>query len=263
MIAQPVTPADFDSIDTLQPAEWGTIIPQFQYYLNAANCHPIKMVDDGKIIGVGNTILHKNTAWLSHIIVGKEYQGKGVGTTLTQTLINSVPATHKTILLVATPMGEFVYNKLGFETVCEYVAYKDIDIAPEDYPYIRPFDEKYSEAMHRIDTEIFGEDRHYTITPHLPKAHVYVKDGVVEGFYAPTFGEGLVIAHTEEAGIALLNLRLQNKKPCVFPAENTVAANYLQAHNYQEVKRMKKMLLGEKINWQPQKVYGRMGGNFG
>lgn len=263
MKIQPITANDFVEIDAIKPSDWPSIIPHLQYYVNAPSCHPIKLVEDNKIIGIGNTILHKNTAWLSHIIVNEEHRGKGLGTTITQALIDSVPSSHKTVLLIATELGEYVYNKLGFVTETEYVAFKEVKIESPTSPLIQPFDEKFRADLHSMDTAIFGENRFDTLNPYLAQAQVFIQNNQVKGFYVPTFGEGLIIAETEEAGTELMKYRLKSNGLCLFPMENAAATNFLEINNFSPLKRIKKMRLGEKIEWQPQNVYNRVGGNFG
>ncbi len=263
MKIQPITANDIAEIDAIRPKDWGSLVAHIQYYINMPNCHPIKLVEDGKIISIGNTILHKNTAWLSHIIVHEEHRGKGLGKTIAQALIDSVPNTHKTILLIATELGEYVYNKLGFVTETEYIAFKDVEIASPASPLIQPFEEKYRSYLHTMDTNISGESRFESLNPHLANAQVFVQNNQVEGFYTPTFGDGLIMANNTEAGIELMKYRLQSNALCLFPVENRAATNFLVANNYSPVKQMKKMRLGEKITWQPQNIYNRVGGNFG
>jgi GNAT superfamily N-acetyltransferase len=263
MKIQAITANDIAEIDAMRPKDWGSLVAHLQYYINMPNCFPLKLVEDNKIIGIGNTILHKNTAWLSHIIVHEEYRGKGLGTTITQALINSVPTTHKTILLIATELGEYVYKKLGFETETEYIAFKDVKIDVPSSPLIQPFEEKYRGDLHSIDTNISGESRFETLNPHLAHAQIFVQNNQIEGFYAPTFGDGLIMANTPDAGIELMKYRLKSNGLCLFPVENSAATSFLVANNYSPVKQMKKMRLGEKIKWEPQNIYNRAGGNFG
>ncbi len=74
-----ITTKDIDQIASLQPDGWSGITFEFSFFLNNNFCHPIKITVDNKIVGVGNTVTFKNTAWLSHIIVGNEYRNRGFG----------------------------------------------------------------------------------------------------------------------------------------------------------------------------------------
>lgn len=264
MIIQPITINDVEETDKVQPKEWGSIAHHITHYITSPHCHPIKLVDDGKIIGIGTTILHKDTAWLAHIIVHESHRNKGLGTLITQALIDSIDRnTYKTILLVATELGEHVYNKLGFETECEYSVFKDIDIKAETSPQIILFEEKYREQLYTLDAKAYGEDRKNSIDSYIQASLLYVSDNKVEGFYMPTFGDGLIVAETNEAGIGLQKYRLQTNSLCIFPAENRALTDFLVEQGYIEFKRVKKMFFGEKRTSQPAMIYNRVGGHLG
>lgn len=261
----PITSADFDEIQNeVQPQEWPSIIPHINNYVSSAHCYPIKAVENEKIVGIGATILHNDTAWLAHIIVNENFRKRGIGSFITQQLIDNIDSTRfKTIYLIATDMGEPVYKKLGFEVECEYIAFKDVDIKAETSPYIQPFDDKYKQQLYTLDKAIFNEERHNTIEPHLKDCLLFVRNENVEGYFIPTLGDGLIAATNNEAGIELQKIRLKGNKICVFPAANTPLIQFLNDNNFQELKRVPKMRLGEKRDWHPEKLYNRIGGNLG
>ncbi len=58
-----------------------------------------------------------------------------------------------------------------------------------------------------LDREISGENRRGVLIGKLVGSFVYRTDGVVSGFYLPDLGEGLILARSEEAGIALMAVR--------------------------------------------------------
>jgi GNAT superfamily N-acetyltransferase len=264
MIIQPITIDDVDEANQVQPKEWGSIAHHITHYVTSPHCHPIKLVEGDKIIGIGTTILHKDTAWLAHIIVHESHRNKGLGTLITEALVDSIDKNiYKTTLLVATELGEFVYKKLGFETECEYTVFKDVGIKAETSSLIIPFEERYREQLYSLDIEAYGEDRKNSIDKHIPNAFLYIQNNIAEGFYMPTFGDGLVVANTANAGIELQKYRLQTNSLCIFPTENTALASFLIEQGYSELKRVKKMFLGEKRTNKPTMIYNRVGGHLG
>ncbi|MDH5603567.1 MAG: GNAT family N-acetyltransferase [Cyclobacteriaceae bacterium] len=69
----------------------------------------------GKVMGTVTAINHENTlAWIGMMLVDKEYRGNGVSKLLLNTIINKL-STCKTVKLDATPAGNPVYKKLGFQ----------------------------------------------------------------------------------------------------------------------------------------------------
>jgi len=224
---------DLPYIKSFQPPEWGDISPSLAYYTQNDFCHPIKIVEDDIIIGIGCTILHDDTAWLAHIIVHPDHRNRGIGTVITQTLIDRVPINCETIYLIATELGEPVYTKLGFETETEYAFLKggslddDLPISPN----IKLYSETYKTSILDIDQQISGEGRMSILEKHLTNARLYISNYKLEGFYLPTLNEGFIAANNPEAGIELMKLRLKAQQISVLPIENIYALLFLDKHN--------------------------------
>lgn len=116
---------DINFISDLLPIGWEGVIPTIDSYININFCFPIKVSIDNKIVGIGTTIIHNETAWLAHIIVHPDYRNQRIGKIITQTLVdNSYSKDCETIYLLATELGEPVYKKIGFETETEYIVFK-------------------------------------------------------------------------------------------------------------------------------------------
>ena len=47
------------------------------------------------------------------------------------------------------------------------------------------------------------------------------------------------------------------------PEANTHAVDFLKDRKYTEVRRTLRMVRGEKLNWRPEMVWGRVGSNLG
>ncbi|RYD82870.1 MAG: N-acetyltransferase [Sphingobacteriales bacterium] len=266
MEVQPFTEADLFAIPALQPADWPDITPHIKYYLQSPFCNPVKVVSDEKIVGIGATISHGKTAWLAHIIVHPGHRNKGIGKFITKNLIDSLQSTHcKTILMIATALGEPVYKSLGFEFDTEYLMFKGEKL-PENFPIsenIIPYNETYKNAFFALDKEVSGEDRTWRLTENLQSAYMYISKNVLEGFYMPTLGEGLIIARTEEAGKSLMEMRLKTMENAVFPTENLAALDMMKKQNFSQIRTAKRMFLGEKISFLPLFLFNRVAGSIG
>lgn len=266
MQVQPFTNADLPIIPELQPPDWGNITPHIEYYLQSSFCHPIKVLIDEQIVGIGATILHGETAWLAHIIVHLDHRNKGIGKFITSSLIDSLASTRvKTILLIATALGEPVYTSLGFESETEYLFFKGEKLSAEKpvSEHIKPFEQKYAEAIYELDKQVSGEDRKYRLQENLAGAYIYLAENALEGFYLPTLGEGLIIARSEEAGKALMQFRLKSMDTAVFPAENLTAFEVMLKNGFTQVRTAKRMFLGEKIPFEPIFLFNRVAGSIG
>lgn len=263
---RPFTENDLQFIPQLQPPDWIDVTPVYRNYLQADFCNPMTIELEGKVAGVGNTILHKDSVWLSHIIVNPNIRNKGIGTHLTQALIDSVKDHYDTILLIATPLGEFVYNKLHFETENEYIVFKreetQSNFAVSEN--IIPYQDTFKEQLLTLDQMISAEDREVSLSKHLPASSVYITNGIVEGYFIPGIGEGTIVANTPVAGIELMKLKFNSPvDKGILPAENKAGIEFLQQHGFKEIAKIKRMRLGKPISWQPDKIYNRVGGFLG
>jgi GNAT superfamily N-acetyltransferase len=257
---------DLPALRIFQPADWPDIIPSFQFYIDSPFCHPIKLLDRGEIVGVGSRIMHGNVAWLATIITHPEHRNKGIGTDITQALIDSLKNTPcKTIMLIATPMGEPLYEKLGFKTDSRYAFYHDGEKSSgkEISPNVIPFRPEYTDRILAMDREAYGENRGVRIVEYLPEAKLYVEGQSLKGFYLPGWGEGPIIAKNSEAGNALLYVKHITATRTVFPEQNQSAADYLDSRGYTMYRKAARMRIGEKIDWKPELIYSRVAGAIG
>jgi Acetyltransferase (GNAT) family len=266
MEVQNLEHTDLELINELKPADWPDIITPFTFYISSSFCFPVKVMNNGAIAGIGSVILHNEVAWLAHIIVHQYSRGRGLGGLITQTLVDIARKYNcATIYLLATEPGEPVYIKAGFVTETEYLFFKDIK-PPANYALpagIIPYSAAYREALAGLDRQVSGEDRMHHAAHYLDDGFLYLAGGITEGFYLPRFGEGLIIANTVNAGIALMKMRLLTKTNACFPAGNKEAVALLYHDNYREFRGAKRMRLGQERIWQPENIYSRIGGNLG
>jgi len=262
----PLTLSDLDAIKELQPEGWTDIVPHNKYFIESPYCYPIKVVVNNKLAGIATYIMHADTVWLAHIIIHKDYRGQGLGTAITQELISKIDRKRfKTIYLIATELGEPVYKKLGFVAENEYVFFKDgqpdknILVSPS----IIPFEEKYRQQLLNLDKDVSGEDRQNKLNETIDSSMLYVQNGHVLGLYSPTLGEGMIIAADNNAGIELMKLRLTTKENAVVPTENKAAVDILLKNKFIEVRKAKRMLLGERRAWKPELLFNRVNGQIG
>ena len=266
MIVHEFDIACLDSIRHLQPPGWSDIIAFFEFYARWDFCRPIMVLDGPDVIGVGNATSNGTTGWLSHIIVARDYRGMGIGSLLTGHLIDHLHARGcRTILLIATEAGKRMYEKLGFETVSEYVRFDEMMVLRDiQNSNIRRYRKDDYERLMALDRDISGEDRSMMLAQFVREAYVYASRSGVEGFFLPAPEEGMIVASNDEAGLALLECKHNRmKRKTVVPEENRAAVRYLSSMGGEVVSRIPRMSLGEKIRWKPELVFSRAGGFYG
>ena len=260
-----ITLNDLEELKELQPDGWADITPHYRFYIMSPFCHPIKVMLNGKITGIGAVILHQSTAWLGHIIVHQEFRHRGIGTAVTRKLCRRLLDRHfQTISLIATVPGEPLYRKIGFKKETEYHFFKNENSeVPLSDPANMQSGLDYMEEILYIDRLTSGEDRLSLLKDHLPDAQVYLRGNKVLGFFMPTLHEGIVPSTDKLAGIELLKLRLQNKSVCIIPRENEAAASFLTDNDFSLYQKGARMSLGRKIAFAPEMLFNRVGGNLG
>jgi len=258
--------SDIESIKPLQPEGWSDITFFFRFYHSHEFCYPVVALKDGKTVGVANATLNEKTGWLAHIIVADEFRNMGIGYQLTQHLIDFL-SKHDccTLLLIATKMGEGLYRKFGFETVSEYLFFREKMLKTvAEYENIRPYKKSDLPAILSIDQHISAEKRSHMLSCFLSNSWVYDSGSAIEGFFLPDFEEGMIIAENDKAGLELLAFKHSLKKAkTVLPVENKTGTEFLFAHGFENYSMSPRMVLGKNINWKPQNIFSRAGGFYG
>ena len=258
---------DLDLIQTIQQPDWSNLKTSFNYYLNHLDfCKPIKIILENKIVGIGTTIIHKNVAWLAQIVVHPDFRNRGIGSLITKTLIENLKNDScKTILLIATEMGQRMYEKIGFEVVGEYSFLKNNNVDEDSQiskNIIKPDRNQFDEAL-VIDFKISGEDRSNQLSEYYSDSFIYIENKKIQGCVFPSFGDGLIIAENYNAGIELVKLRIKTNKTATLPIENINTLQFLRENNFIQFRTAKRMSIGAKLNWHPEKIFNRVSGQIG
>ena len=254
-------------VKDMAPDHWNLDLAQYmENYLHEDYFTPIVALFNDFIVGVGSSFNFGNTGWLATIITLPEYRRKGIGSRITEWLINNLKQRgSKALLLIATDEGAMVYKNFGFSTISHYRFYKkNGNLEVPQVSSIRPVEKRDFNAIIRMDKTVSGEDRECVIENYCNEGYVYNSGNGIRGFFLPKLGNGLIQAIDEEAGLKLLQLRLSKFYDyTVIPDENFGACKYLEANNAIEYGAAQKMILGESLTWNPQNIYCRIGGYFG
>lgn len=265
---QPFTHADLADIAHLQPDSWQDIGAYFRFYLGAPFCRAFKIEDNRRIVALGALVLHAETAWLAHIIVAPGMRRKGLGKRVTRQLIDQAEAYGRvTQLLIATGMGEPLYEQLGFRRSCDYRFYCPPTRGACTLPVaVRRMEPADVPRVMKMDASASGEDRRSLLSAYVNNGFVYTGTGGkgLSGFYLPDLGEGLIVAQDAEAGQALMELRLAGAEaPPVLPAANLAANRFLSGLGLGVKSTAARMVRNGADPLQPDMLFNRVGGHLG
>lgn len=260
---------DLEHIEALQPPNWGPLRPRFETFIHSPKAEPIKLIYQHRMIGVGVTLFHEDSIWLACIIVHPDFRNQGLGTKITQELLNRWDRSrYSTCSLDATDLGFPVYQKLGFQLEKKYAHFKRPDEAPKNRVFDKtsekliPFKEVFWEQILELDFKASKEKRFALLEKHKQSMKLVVGEKL-EGFYIPELNDGLIIAENPLAGLELMKLRILDFNYAVVPVENQIATDFLRAQHFQELRQSRRMCLGLARDWIPSYLYNRISGQFG
>jgi GNAT superfamily N-acetyltransferase len=261
--------SEIPQLKDFAPPDWNSDLVQFfSFHFKYDYFYPIVGEVDKKIIGCGCIIRNRTAGWLGNIIVIPEYRRQGIGEQLTKHLMDYLDKFDYTIqLLIATKMGEPLYSKLGFMTSSKYLFYKTDSVNQfEVRESIRMMTVKDYNSVKELDRNVTGEERSNFIERFLLTGYVYTSgsSSEIKGFYLPDFGNGLIIANNNQAGLDLLRFKLsQGHTKVVIPEANITAKNFLTENGFQEYSVCPRMVLGRDVEWKPEFVFSRASGYCG
>lgn len=206
---------------------------------------------DGVVVGTAASVGFGPTGWLGGITVTPDARGNGVGRQLTEAAIDAL-GDRETILLLATPMGRAVYEKLGFEAEGAYRVFASGSRRPEQAVELRDLTPGDLDAVRALDRQASGEDRSLVLEASLEGAKA-TPDLKAVALRPPW--PALPIIGDPAAATTLLTSLIEPGLRLAVPEENTQAVNLLRllAREQRTVTRMRR---GPAVDWRPDNVWG-------
>lgn len=261
--------SEIPQLKDFAPPDWNSDLVQlFSFHFNYDYFYPVVGEVDKKIVGCGCIIRNRTAGWLGNIIVIPEYRRQGIGEQLTKHLMDYLDKLgYANQLLIATKIGEPVYSKLGFKMSLNYLFYKTESVNQfEVSKSIRKMKMEDYQLVKGLDRKVTGEERSNFIERFLLTGYVYTSgnSSEIEGFYLPDFGNGLIIATNNQAGLDLLRFKFsQGHIKVIIPEANGAAKNFLREYGFQEYSICPRMVLGKDVEWKPELIYSRASGYCG
>jgi GNAT superfamily N-acetyltransferase len=228
--------------------------------------YPVIAVFNHEIVGTGLAIINENAVWIGSIFVRDEHRKKGIGNRITNHLIDYSKAKGvDSIILTASSFGLSIYKKIGFEFDLNYLFFKtDNTIKPgTENMHISEINNADYDKIFKLDYAATGEKRIKLLTSCLQTGFKYT-DNIIKGYYLPDFGSGLIIADSEEAGLALMQFRLSRDTSSIcVPEPNLTAIDYLNSLGYYQFFKAPRLFLNNNVNWNSKCIYSRGSGYLG
>jgi len=272
---RPMLPADVDATtEMILSNDWGVRRDWLGYAAASAACSPLVAVDgDSRIVATGVGTANGPVGWIGSIFVAPHARGHGLGTALTEALIDQLEAAgcSALVLVSASRAAQRIYERMGFEVQTRYRILESSGIAAEaahrtGMPRVRPFEAGDLRAMCALDRDATGEDRSHALGAFADASSTKVlatPDGEVRGFVcrAP-WGGGATIARTIDDALAIADARRRaagegGKVRVGILQENDEGHARLIAAGWTPSWSAPRMLRREMPAWHPERIWGQ------
>jgi len=223
-ILRSMQPGDIESAMKLSEAEgWNQTKKDWQLFLEDDGNICIVAESGSKVVATTTAINYSNqVAWIGMVLVNKAFRGRGISQSLLTSVIEKLERC-KSIKLDATPQGQQVYKKLGFED--EYLiarmtisSMKDFSLATNKSSFPKLIHNNDHPQVIALDENSFGANRMQLIGSLLrefpAKAWMLKQNNTITGFALGRDGSrfhhiGPVVASTVEDARLLLATALK------------------------------------------------------
>lgn len=264
----PLAKHQIKGLNQLPPSDWSYDYEALLHaFIDEAFFAAFVQLQGDQVVGTGNVFVKDAIGWLANIIVDPHYRGRGLGSEMTRYLVDflndSGCATH---LLIATALGEGVYQRVGFRKQTDYLSFEsERDVAYTPSRAVRPLESTDRAAVYHLDREINAENRSHLLDRFFKNGFGYFDSADhLQGFYLPEFGRGLVLSKDEQAGLELLQLKhAENGRRTLLPVENQAGVQLLEGLGLKQGARCSRMVLGKENDWMPTSIYSYGSGYCG
>jgi GNAT superfamily N-acetyltransferase len=276
MKADDVEPAAEVMID----GGWGDRRRFLRFCVERSRFVPLVAEVDDRIVGTGVGTINGRVGWIGMIFVDEALRGRGIGTTLTQAVIDELDrAGCGSLALLASPLGRPIYERLAFRAELDYqiVAAPGLGQASAaapgdgraDAPHqarLRGFTPADLPAILAIDAAATGEDRaHLLLASADPTTGIVAlgPGGQVVGFELRTpWGTHPIVAPELTDGVRLVEDRRTRTAAGVeartaLPESNRAGLIALENLGWRPERALIRMTRGAPIRWQPGAIWGQ------
>jgi len=211
--------------------------------------------------------------WIGMALVDESARDRGVGTELTGRALEYLDRRGAvSIRLDATPMGQSIYEKLGFVADYEIARFEGVLPETDASDGTVAIDENNVDLIARLDRLATGTDRHKLLErlwrERPGDARVFERDNEMLGYTMARAGEwatqiGPCVALAPEAGAALLdNAHRRYVGHAVFidvPLDNAPAVEWATGAGLKSQRRLLRMTRGKKTTERVGRVWASSG----
>lgn len=243
-----------------QQAGWNQTESDWLRFLNLGSESSFVAELEGRAVGTTMTFISDQVAWIAMVLVEKESRGKGVGTALLRHAIDYLDARKiKTARLDATPLGQPIYEKLGFMPEYELARFEGVTSSGRTEPALKKVTPDIFSDVVEFDRRMTGENRAKMLSAlfeEFPEdTYILMCNSRIEGFVTMRPGRNAMqigpCTATIDAGPVLLSdafYHCEGKAVFVdIPTDHIQAVKLAEAGGLGIQRRFLRMCRGERV----------------
>jgi ribosomal protein S18 acetylase RimI-like enzyme len=158
---RPMTAADLPlGLRLSQEAGWNQISADWQRFLDLQPDGCFVAQWDGLPVGTTTTCIFGSVAWIAMVLVKTSHRGRGIGTALMEHSLAYLDERGvDTVRLDATPLGQPVYERLGFVEQFRLARYEGVLTEAREIPGVEVALPDHWEALVTLDRTVTNTDR--------------------------------------------------------------------------------------------------------
>jgi GNAT superfamily N-acetyltransferase len=143
-----------------QEAGWNQIPADWQRFLDLLPGGCFVAQCDGLPVGTTTTCIFGSVAWIAMVLVKTSHRGRGIGTALMEHALEYLDKRGVvTVRLDATPLGQPVYERLGFVEQFQLARYEGVISEAREIPGVNVALPEHWEALAALDRTVTNTDR--------------------------------------------------------------------------------------------------------
>jgi GNAT superfamily N-acetyltransferase len=255
-----------------QEAGWNQLPADWQRCLDLQPDGCFVALWDGLPVGTTTTRIFGRVAWIAMVLVKASHRGRGIGTALMEHALAYLDECRVvTVRLDATPLGQPIYDRLGFVEQFRLARYQGVMSETGARAAVEPVSPEEWEALAALDRTVTNTDRRPFLMRLFGEQPQHVRcvrsGGQIDGFLAARPGArarllGPCLGTPEAAFLLFANARHRYAGEQVFvdvPLPNEAATALVEAQGLTVQRHLTRMCRGVALCEQVESLWASSG----
>jgi ribosomal protein S18 acetylase RimI-like enzyme len=266
---RPMTAADLPlGLRLSDEAGWNQVPADWQRFLDLQPDGCFVAEYDGAAVGTTTTCIFGSVAWIAMVLVAEKARGRGIGTALMEHVLRFLDERGiSTVRLDARPMGQPLYDRLGFVEQYRIAHYEGMFMAAPEVAGIEDASADCWEALLDLDEQITRTDRRRLLRRLFSEHPRCVRFLRLGGYWTARPGKrairlGPCIAAANAGPVLLADAwhRYAGQRVAIdVPVANEAATQWVESHGFTVQHTLMRMCRGKPVVEQVECLWASSG----